>query len=105
MRTTCGLTKAYVAGVGTYQRPITKPVPGTVRVAIGGAEKTVDLDWTLSSASGTVSFAVAPALGAVISAGFEFDVPVRFDTDRIQTSIDAFQAGDVPAVPVVELRV
>ncbi|MFY8146656.1 MAG: DUF2460 domain-containing protein, partial [Rhodobacter sp.] len=55
--------------------------------------------------TGTVTFALAPALGAVISAGFEFDVPVRFDTDRIQTSIEAFQAGEVPSVPVVELRV
>jgi uncharacterized protein (TIGR02217 family) len=105
VQTTFRLSKTYVSGVGTYQRPIAKPVPGTVRVAIGGVEKTVNTDWTLSEVTGTVSFAVAPALGAVLSAGFEFDVPVRFDTDRIQTSIDAFQAGDVPAVPVVELRV
>ena len=40
-----------------------------------------------------------------ISAGFEFDVPVRFDTDRIQTSVASFQAGDMPNVPVVEIRV
>jgi uncharacterized protein (TIGR02217 family) len=79
--------------------------PTTVRVAVGGVEKGVDLDWTLQAATGTVTFALAPALGAVISAGFEFDVPVRFDTDRIQTSIEAFQAGEVPSVPVVELRV
>ena len=47
----------------------------------------------------------APAKGAVIWAGFEFDVPVRFDTDSIQTSVASFQAGDVPNVPVVEVRV
>jgi uncharacterized protein (TIGR02217 family) len=99
------LSKTYVSGVGTYQRPITKPVATTVRVAVGGVEKAGDLDWTLQAATGTVTFALAPALGAVISAGFEFDVPVRFDTDRIQTSIEAFQAGEVPSVPVVELRV
>lgn len=105
MRTSFGLSKTYVSGVGTYQRPIAKPVAGSVRVAVGGVEKAIGLDWTLTATTGTVTFAVAPALGAVISAGFEFDVPVRFDTDRIQTSIDAFQAGEVPSVPVVELRV
>jgi len=40
-----------------------------------------------------------------ITAGYEFDVPVRFDTDRIQTSLASFQAGEVPNVPVVEIRV
>ena len=105
MRTSFALSKTYVSGVGTYQRPIAKPVAGSVRLAVGGVEKAIGQDWTLTATTGTVTFAVAPALGAVISAGFEFDVPVRFDTDRIQTSIDAFQAGDVPAVPVVELRV
>jgi uncharacterized protein (TIGR02217 family) len=99
------LSKTYVSGTGTYQRPIAKPVATTVRVAVGGVEKVLGVDWTLAAATGTVTFAVAPAPGAVLTAGFEFDVPVRFDTDRIQTSIDAFQAGDVPSVPVVELRV
>jgi uncharacterized protein (TIGR02217 family) len=105
MRTSFALSKTYVSGVGTYQRPIAKPVAGSVRVAVGGVETAIGQDWTLTATTGTVTFAVAPALGAVISAGFEFDVPVRFDADRIQTSIDAFQAGEVPSVPVVELRV
>ncbi len=48
--------------------------------------------------------ALRPALGVEISAGFEFDVPVRFDTDQIRTSVASFKAGDVPSVPVVELR-
>ncbi|MCB1350597.1 MAG: DUF2460 domain-containing protein, partial [Maritimibacter sp.] len=39
------------------------------------------------------------------TAGFEFDVAVRFGTDQIQASVATFQAGDVPSVPVVELRV
>ncbi|MEM6307067.1 MAG: DUF2460 domain-containing protein, partial [Pseudomonadota bacterium] len=39
-----------------------------------------------------------------ITAGFEFDVPVRFDTDQIVTSVSHFQAGEVPNVPVVEVR-
>ena len=46
-----------------------------------------------------------PTAGAVITAGFEFDVPVRFDTDRISTSVEGLMAGEIPSVPVVELRV
>ena len=105
MRKDFTLSKTYVSGTGTYQRPIAKPVAATVRVAVGGVERGLGVDWTLAAATGTVSFATAPALGAAVTAGFEFDVPVRFDTDHIQTSIAAFQAGDVPSVPVVELRV
>ena len=52
-----------------------------------------------------LTFAVPPDAGAVVTAGFEFDVPVRFDTDRIAVSVSSFQAGDLPQVPVVEVRI
>jgi uncharacterized protein (TIGR02217 family) len=52
-----------------------------------------------------VTFVVAPAAGAVVTAGFEFDVPVRFDTDRISASLAGFAAGEIPSIPVVEVRV
>ena len=55
--------------------------------------------------TGEITFASPPPMGAVIHAGFEFDVPVRFDTDRILVSIASFQAGEVPDVPVVEVRI
>jgi uncharacterized protein (TIGR02217 family) len=48
---------------------------------------------------------VPPSPGAEVTAGFEFDVPVRFDTDRIEVSVASFHAGEVPRVPVVEVRV
>jgi uncharacterized protein (TIGR02217 family) len=51
-----------------------------------------------------ITFDTPPEAGAVISAGYEFDVPVRFDTDRIQISIANFRAGEVPNVPVIEVR-
>ena len=44
-------------------------------------------------------------MGARVTAGFEFDVPVRFDTDRIAVSVASFQAGDLPQVPIVEVRI
>jgi uncharacterized protein (TIGR02217 family) len=52
-----------------------------------------------------VTLVAAPAAGVRVTAGFEFDVPVRFDTDRIATSLAGFTAGEIPVVPVVEVRV
>ncbi len=99
------LVKTYRSGVQDYVRPITKPVPGTVRVGIQGDELTETVHFEVDYATGIVTFVEAPDIGAPVTAGFEFDVPVRFDTDRIQTSVASFQAGDVPSVPVVEVRV
>ena len=59
---------------------------------------------TVETTTGVITFAYAPDVGVQVSAGFEFDVPVRFDTDRIQTSVASFHAGEVPSVPVVEVR-
>lgn len=98
------LSKTYVSGLQTYTRPILKPVEGTVLVAIEGDQKIEGLEFSVNSATGEVTFVLPPDLGTRITAGFEFDVPVRFDTDTIQTSVASFQAGDVPTVPVVEIR-
>ena len=92
------LVKSYVSGGHGYLRPITKPSPGTVRVAVDGVEVTAAVE------GGSVTLDTAPGDGAVVTAGFEFDVPVRFDTDRIQVSVAGFEAGEIPSVPVVEVR-
>ena len=99
------LAKTYRSGAFTYARPIAKPVAGTVRLGIEQDELQEGIDYTLDTATGQVILAHPPAPGQQILAGFEFDVPVRFDTDRIQTSVASFQAGDAPNVPVVEVRV
>lgn len=98
------LLKTYRSGEEVYVRPVRKPVLGTVRVAVAEDPKVEGLEFTVDPATGEVTFAVPPALGTQVSAGFEFDVPVRFDTDRVQVSVASFQAGDVPSVPVVEIR-
>jgi uncharacterized protein (TIGR02217 family) len=103
--TVFGLAKAYASGTQAYSRPIAKPVPGTVRVAVAGVELASGADFTVDHAAGQVHLAVAPPAGAAITAGFEFDVPVRFDTDRIDASLAGFAAGEIPSVPVVEVRV
>lgn len=99
------LSKAYVSGLQTYRRPITKPVLGTVKVGVQGDHQSEAIDWEVDLETGVVTFRDAPAEGARITAGFEFDVPVRFGADSIQVSVASFQAGDLPQVPVVEVRV
>jgi uncharacterized protein (TIGR02217 family) len=99
------LSKAYLSGEVIYVRPIVKPVAGTLRVAVAGDPKVESIDWAVDTGTGAVTFAEPPDVGVAVTAGFEFDVPVRFDTAMIQTSLASFQVGDVPSVPVVEVRV
>ena len=98
------LNKTYVSGPASQLRRIAKPVLGTVRAGLQGDEQAVGVHFDVDWATGFMTFASPPALGEQVTAGFEFDVPVRFDTDRIQVSVASFQAGDVPNVPVVEVR-
>lgn len=98
------LVKVYRSGEQSYARPIAKPVAGTVRAGIAGDPLVEGVLFTVAVTTGVVTFSEAPDVGAPVTAGYEFDVPVRFDTDRIQTSVASFQAGDVPSVPVVEIR-
>ena len=99
------LQKVYLSGPSSYARPITKPVGGTVKVAVAGLPKVEGTEFTCDVATGLVTFTVAPDIDALVTAGFEFDVPVRFDTDRIAVSVASFQAGEVPDVPVAEVRI
>lgn len=98
------LTKTYFSGVQSYARPISKPVLGSVRIGVQGDLQTDTVDYELDETKGRISFASPPGPGAIITAGFEFDVPVRFDTDNIQISVASFKAGEVPNVPIVEIR-
>ncbi|WP_282120465.1 DUF2460 domain-containing protein [Ruegeria atlantica] len=99
------LLKTYNSGGVKYVRPILKPVLGTVKLGLEQDEMREGVDFEVDLARGRVTFTNAPPQDVEVTAGFEFDVPVRFDTDKIQTSVASFQAGDVPNVPVVEVRV
>ncbi len=104
-RTEFQLVKTYSSGGVSYVRPITKPVLGTVRLGLDQDAMHEGVDYEVDLTRGVVTFVAPPPEQVEITAGFEFDVPVRFDTDKIQTSVASFQAGDVPNVPVVEVRV
>ena len=99
------LQKSYRSGDFSYNRPISKPVLGSVQVSVGEVPQQEGIDFEVAYDTGIVSFSHPPDLSAPIRAGFEFDVPVRFDTDAIMTSLSSFQAGEAPNIPVVEIRV
>ena len=97
--------KTYSSGTEDYVRPIAKPVLGTITVGIQGDQQTETIHYSVDTATGFVEFETPPDIGVQVTAGFEFDVPVRFDTDSIQTSVASFRAGDVPSVPILEVRI
>lgn len=94
------LVKHYGSGAGAAVRRILLPVAGTVTVAVDGAAAA---GWTLLP-GGIIHFAIPPTAGSSISAGFLFDVPVRFATDRLEVSRATHLAGDIASVPLVEIR-
>ena len=80
------LTKRYTSGAQTWTRTIAKPVAGTTRIALGTVEQMSG--WTLDLPTGVVTFTTAPGTGVIVRAGFEFDVPVRFDSDSLEVTLD-----------------
>jgi uncharacterized protein (TIGR02217 family) len=92
------LIKTY--GTGETRR-VTRPVAGSVRVAVNGTELVGG--WTLDPL-GVVAFAQAPGADAIISAGYLFDVPVRFAEDQIEVNRATFLAGEAPSAPLIEVR-
>jgi uncharacterized protein (TIGR02217 family) len=102
-RTGFQLVKGYGAGEGAFGRVIAKPVEGTVRIAVGGVE--METGFTVDAATGMATLEAPPGAGAAVTAGFEFDTPVRFDTDRIEVTLESFEAGRMAAAPLIEVRV
>jgi uncharacterized protein (TIGR02217 family) len=97
------LIKTYSSGPSNWVRAIKKPVAGTVRVAVAGVEQTSGL--TIDDTSGLVTFDSPPATAAALTAGFEFDVAVRFDTDQLAINLSNFAAGEIPSIPLVEILI
>jgi uncharacterized protein (TIGR02217 family) len=97
------LVKRYGTGLRNHIRVINKPVASSVVVAVDG---TPTVDFTLDATTGIVTFLAGsiPEAGAQVTAGFAFDVPVRFDTDQLSINLQNFAAGDIPEIPVMEVR-
>lgn len=96
------LVKRYASGAQTWVRTITKPVVGSVMIALAGTPQATG--WSVDVATGLVTFSSAPASGVTITAGFAFDVPVRFDTDTLDVTLDLERLGSITSIPLVEIR-
>jgi uncharacterized protein (TIGR02217 family) len=100
------LGKVYGALYSPYRRPIVKPVPGSIRIAVAETEVDEGTHFSVDTTTGAVTFLPMriPPPGVAITAGFLFDVPVRFDTDYLEVDLSAFAAGAIPKIPLVEIR-
>jgi uncharacterized protein (TIGR02217 family) len=96
------LVKHYPSGSVIDVRTITKPVAGTARVYLDGVEQLSG--WSVDTTTGLVTLSTAPALGVEVTADFEFDVPVRFDTDHMAITIETYKLHNWQQIPIVELR-
>lgn len=105
-RATFALLKRYGGLHAPYDRPIFKPVAGTVSIAVDGVVKITGVEFDIDVSTGLVTFRVGhvPPPGAAVTSGFAFDVPVRFDTDRLEINHSGFRHGAIPAIPIVEIR-
>lgn len=97
------LVKYYASGTMTETRTITKPVFGSVAVYLAGVLQD-EADYIVSHTTGLVTFDTAPGSGVAVSADFEFDVPVRFDTDRLSASLESYGMMSVAELPLIEVR-
>lgn len=94
------LVKRYGVGDAEQVRAIRLPVEDSVRVSVDGLETAA----FLVTGAGEILLDAAPAAGAAVRAGYVFDVPVRFAEDRLEASRATFLAGEMPHVPLVEVR-
>lgn len=98
--TVFGLCKHYASGGEDWVRRICKPVAGSVVVAVDGVPGAASVD----STTGEITLLSAPSFGAQVTAGFVFECAVRFDTDRLELSLEFMTAGAALSVPLVELK-
>lgn len=96
------LIKTYGSTYDPYDRPISKPVSASLVLALDGITEN-SANYALNETTGIVDFLSPPAAGVNITAGFEFDVHVRFDTDEMQVDLSGFDSANIAAIPIVEV--
>ncbi|MGE0280231.1 MAG: TIGR02217 family protein [Rhizobiaceae bacterium] len=98
------LAKRYGSGAQSYDRPIQMPVAATIKVAVNGTSVPVtDYEFDFVTSEIVFDLGFAPPSGAAVTAGYEFDVPVRFDMEQLSISLAAFTAGQIPSIPLIEV--
>jgi len=92
------LVKQYVSGAVVSERIISKPVAGTVKLYRNSILQASG--WSIDTATGIIT----TSLTGTLTVDFDFDVPVRFDTDELALSLDSFNAGSWNNIPLIEVR-
>ncbi len=95
------LTKTYTSGGVSHVRNIVKPVTATTVIGVAGVQ--LMSGWSVDTATGIITFSSPPSAASAITAGYQFDVPVRFDTDQLNLSVEDFTQLSAH-IPVVEIR-
>lgn len=100
------LIKDYSDNINPYQRRIEKPIANSVSVAVDGVVQTLGGDYSIDVNVGEILFAPPsiPAPGTLVTAGFLFNVPVRFDSDYLEINLSSFDAGSIPDIPIIEVK-
>jgi len=101
IQTAFQIIRRYVSGLITFPRDITKPVNGTVRVFLDSVEEFSG--FTINHLTGEIVFDLPPSIEDV-GAICEYNVPVRFMEDKLDISLDRFDLGDIPSIPVIEVK-
>ncbi len=96
------LAKNYTSGAYGYSREISKPVSGTVKIYLNSVLQ--GSGYSVDHTTGVVTFTAAPGAGVIVSSDFDFDVPVRFDTDALLVRADGPGIFVWDAIPIVEIR-
>ncbi len=102
-QTSFQIVKNYNSGSSSYIRKINKIVSGSVNVYLNSVLQTSG--YSVNNNTGVITFTAAPASGVSITADYDFDVPVRFDTDSLSSSIDTYGVYSFADVPLVEIRI
>lgn len=100
------LSKTYGTGATAWVRTIRKPVADSVLIAVDGLALGEGTAFLVDETSGLVTFLPGhePEAGVIVTAGFAFDVPARFDSDRLEINLQGFSHGAIPNIPIVEIR-
>lgn len=96
--------KAYVSGAFTHYRTILLPVSGTLLVSVAGVTKTETTHYTVDYTTGIITFTAGniPTAGQLVKAGFDFHCKVRYDSNDLNTVIEAYRSGSIPSIALIE---
>ena len=96
------LVKKYTSGSTTETRTINKPVSGTVIPYLNGVQQSGN--FSVDVTNGVIIFNSAPANGVVVTATFEFDVPVRFAEDFLPVALDNQNSFKLESIELIEVK-